>query len=349
MKLLYLFLLILFISCSSTTKDSDGSELYSGRLLYTAGPDHNQPDFDASKLDYLILHDLETGISKKLTTAKHRDNNPIFLNDEYILFESKRPCSGYATDDCPLKLFKMSITSGNILEFNLAISGTIDSLKAEIGKRDIYQSPIIKELNLLENTEHQLRRPKLNSEKNLLAFSVQIFSDYYLVVYDMSKNTVIYTYEINFSRLNYYWSPNENRLAHLGAFTDSDRPIKIIDFDNDSTTIIQLPLGQFRFSGWSSDGDAFLLSKPSLKLDNRYFQEPYLYHLDGVITEVNNTEIQSVEDWIYVTPNNHFIAQMVDSNNKLDLWFVDSEGNGIERITNNGYRKKVTDIQLQMP
>lgn len=340
MKLLLIVPWILFISCSSTKQESEGSEFYSGRFLYTAGHDYDHPEFEPNKLHYLILHDFDTGASKRLTDGKHKDGNPIFLSDDEILFDSKRPCSGYAADDCPSKFFKISLNTGRTEELNLELAEALDSLKAQIADESIYNMP-----SLLENAEPQLTRPKLNKDGDLLAFTVSILANMYLAVYDLNTRTLINTEEIGFLGSNYYWSPNENKLARLGRFTESDRSVKMIDFSNNSSSVVQLPEGNLQFAGWSDDGSSFLLYESR----RMRISDAYVFLIDEeVITNSKVEEGQEIENWFHFTKSEDFLVQKIDSENNLDIWLVDTEGNIVERITNNGYRKNVTDIQLSV-
>lgn len=334
--------LIFFIACSSTEIDTEGSEIYSGRMLYTAFHTPNHPDFDPNKLPYLILHDFETGVSKQLTDGIHQDDNPIFLGEDKILFDSKRPCSGFAADECPSRLFKMSINSGTVEEFDLELSDLLIDLKTQIADEGIYNIP-----GLLENAEPQLDRPKLSKESNLLAFRVSILANNYLVVYDLSERTPIITEEIGLLGSNFYWSPNENKLARLGNFTDTDRSVKIIDFSDNSTSVIQLPEDVQSLGGWISDGSKFLLTK-SAQMPN---QNVIVYNHDqeNIVFE-NDERMPNIRNWFYHTVNDDFLVQKADpvSEDVLDIWLIDTEGNEVERVTKNGYQKSITDINLSM-
>ncbi len=342
MKFKFILSLIFFISCTSSGLDTEGSELYSGKMLYEASHIPNHPEFDPDKMPYLFLHDFETGVSTQLTEGIHQDRDPIFLSQDEILFASKRPCTGFAADDCPSRLFKMTISSESIEEFDLEISDFLNDLKAQIADEGIYSIP-----GLLENAEFELDRPKLNNESNLLAFRVSILATMYLVVFDLNERIPLLTKEIGLAGSNYYWSRTENKLARLGNFTETNRSVKIIDFSDDSTSVIQLPDQASSFSGWQNDGSTFLLSK-SAPMPN---QGAFVFnHNSGDIIFESDESMPDVRNWFYYTLNQDFLVQMVDPETEgaLDIWFIDSSGNLIERVTRNGYQKKVTDISLSM-
>jgi len=342
MKLKFFLPLLIFISCSSSGLDTEGSELYSGKMLYTASHTPNHPEFDPDKMPYLFLHDFETGVSTQLTEGIYQDSDPVFLSQDEILFASKRPCTGFAADDCPSKLFKMTIGSGSIEEFDLDISDFLNDLKTQIADEGSYNIP-----GLLENAESELDRPKLNNESNLLAFRVSILANNYLVVFDLNERVPLITEEIGLLGSNYYWSPTENKIARLGNFTETNRSVKIIDFSNDSNSVIQLPDQASSFSSWQNDGNTFLLTK-SAPMPN---QGAVVFNNDsGDIIFESDESMPNIRDWFYYTDNQDFLIQKVDpeSEGALDIWFIDSDGNLIERVTRNGYQKRVTDISLSM-
>lgn len=342
MKLNFILALIIFISCSSSGLDTEGSDLYSGKMLYEASYTPNHPEFDPDKMPYLFLHDFKTGTSTRLTKGIHQDRDPIFFGDNEILFASKRPCTGFAADDCPSKLFKMTIGSESIEEFDLEISDFLNDLKIQIADEGIYNVP-----GLLENAEPELDRPKLNNESNLLAFRVSILANNYLVVFDLNEKIPVLTEEIGLLGSNYYWSPTENKLARLGNFTETNRSVKFIDFSDDSTSVIQLPDQASSFKGWQDDSSTFLLTK-SAPMPN---QGAVVFDNDsGDIIFESDESMPNIRDWFHYTENQDFLVQKVDPETEgaLDIWFINSSGNLIERVTKNGYQKRVTDISLSM-
>ncbi|MCW9707253.1 TolB family protein [Fodinibius salsisoli] len=348
MRRLFLLILFSFFHFAIQAQEAEQVFLKNGEILFEASPDLKQKNATQSDMQEIMLLDLSKGKIQRLTSDRSKDSNPSFFRNGSIIFDSKRPCEGGLAENCPSKLF--TVSEGNSVDkLNLALDDAMRRVQEESRQDSLYSKLKKLGIQIFNSENFSVEEPIYNNEKNYLAF---IYSTprSFLVVYNLNTDKLHYIDKIPGSSSNFKWSPNGKYLAYSysildGLFPKGSKNV-IIDIETLEVSTLELDNEDLRFENWSLDGKYLLLS-------NRFENEKGHFITDGYklewptqkVQKINENLLPFVSSWIQIVSDNQYLVQKFDEDSNFDLWIIDSDGADVQRLTEDGRLKFVTDTK----
>lgn len=305
--------------------------MQNGEILFEASPDLERHFASQSDMQEVMLLDLSKGEIQRLTEDRSKDSYPSFFKESSVLFASQRPCENSLAENCPSQLFTVNKENGDVSKFGINLSG--------LKKKGID----------LKDSDYSIEYPNFNPSRNYLSVVVSVPNSF-LVIYDLKNEEIVYSDRISGSSTNFQWSPNGNYLAYCHPVLKGIVPTwvnTIIDVEANEETALSLSDDKLKFRSWSLNGNELLLTKRYENGNGKWIKDAYRFDwLKKVNKKINSKELPAIEDWIKIISYDQYLVQKVDHNETLDLWIIDSIGNEIQRLTNDGHLKSVSDTRI---